>query len=191
MSVQGVTQTRRVNIDVAFLQQYSQILQSKAETLQNEIYALAGETFNIASPKQLGNILFDKLHIIDNAKLTKSKQYQTGEEVLQKLKFKHPVIEKILDYRGVSKLKSTYVDAFPLLVNKNTHRLHTRFNQTITATGRLSSSNPNLQNIPIRDAQGREIRKAFIPADGEHVLLAADYSQIELRGGGLRLFSAW
>lgn len=170
-----------VNIDVAFLQQYSQILQSKAETLQNEIYALAGETFNIASPKQLGNILFDKLHIIDNAKLTKSKQYQTGEEVLQKLKFKHPVIEKILDYRGVSKLKSTYVDAFPLLVNKNTHRLHTRFNQTITATGRLSSSNPNLQNIPIRDAQGREIRKAFIPADGEHVLLAADYSQIELR----------
>lgn len=170
-----------VNIDVGFLRQYSQILLSKAETLQEEIYALAGETFNIASPKQLGTILFDKLHIIENAKLTKSKQYQTGEDVLQKLKFKHPVIEKILEFRGVSKLKSTYVDAFPLLVNKNTHRLHTHFNQTITATGRLSSSNPNLQNIPIRDALGREIRKAFIPADGEHLLLAADYSQIELR----------
>lgn len=170
-----------VNIDVPFLQQYSQTLQNKIDIIQNEIYALAGENFNIASPKQLGTILFDKLRIIDNAKLTKSKQYQTGEDVLQKLKFKHPIIEKILDYRGLTKLKSTYIDAFPLLVNPSTGRLHTHFNQTVTATGRLSSSNPNLQNIPIRNDQGKEIRKAFIPADTDHVLLAADYSQIELR----------
>jgi DNA polymerase-1 len=129
----------------------------------------------------LGTILFQKLRIIENAKLTKSNQFQTGEDVLQKLEQKHPVVKKILDYRGLSKLKSTYVDIFPNLVNPVTGRVHTQFNQAITATGRLSSSNPNLQNIPVRDEEGRKIREAFIPADDNHVLLAADYSQIELR----------
>jgi DNA polymerase-1 len=170
-----------VKIDVPFLKNYSIDLQREVEQVQEEIYRLAGEEFNIASPKQLGVILFEKLKIIDNAKLTKSKQYQTGEEVLQKLEHKHPIAKKILDFRGLTKLKSTYVDTFPNLVNAKTGRLHASFNQSITATGRLSSSNPNLQNIPIREEEGRRIRQAFIPADEQHVLLAADYSQIELR----------
>lgn len=170
-----------VNIDVDFLNAYSKVLEEEINNIKKEIYSLANEEFNISSPKQLGVILFEKLQIIKNAKLTKSKQYQTGEEVLQKLKHKHPIVDKILYYRGLSKLKSTYVDSFPLLVNKKTNHIHTQFNQTVTATGRLSSSNPNLQNIPIRDEGGREIRKAFIPSDEEHILLAADYSQIELR----------
>ena len=174
-------ESRGVKIDVPFLKRYSIDLQEEMEQVQQEIYRLAGEKFNIASPKQLGVILFEKLKIIENAKLTKSKQYQTGEEVLQKLEHKHPIAQKILHFRGLSKLKSTYVDAFPNLVNAETGRLHASFNQSVTATGRLSSSNPNLQNIPIREEEGRRIRKAFVPADDTHVLLAADYSQIELR----------
>ncbi|MDR1878174.1 MAG: DNA polymerase I [Bacteroidales bacterium] len=170
-----------VHLDTDFLHEYSVLLGQKADAIQHEIFELAGEEFNIASPKQLGRILFEKLHIIENAKLTKSKQYQTGEEVLQKMENKHPIVKKILEYRGLSKLKSTYVDAFPDLVNPVTKRLHAQFNQAVTATGRLSSSNPNLQNIPVRDEEGRKIREAFIPADDQHTLLAADYSQIELR----------
>ena len=170
-----------VHVDIPFLRNYSSTLQKKINHLQTEIFELAGEKFNIASPRQLGTILFEKLRIIENAKLTKSKQYQTGEEILQKLENRHPIAKKILDYRGLSKLKSTYVDAFPNLVNPITGRIHTQFNQAVTATGRLSSSNPNLQNIPVRDEEGRKIREAFIPADDNHVLLAADYSQIELR----------
>jgi len=174
-------ETAGIRVDIPFLQQYSTVLQKQVENTQKEIFNLANEEFNIASPKQLGTILFEKLRIIENAKLTKSKQYQTGEEVLQKLEHKHPIVKKILEYRGLTKLKSTYVDAFPNLVNPVTGRIHTQFNQAVTATGRLSSSNPNLQNIPIRNEEGRKIREAFIPADDEHILLAADYSQIELR----------
>ena len=174
-------ETAGVHIDTDFLHGYSQELQKQIETIQENIYSMAGEEFNIASPKQLGTILFEKLRIIENAKLTKSKQYQTGEEVLQKLEHKHPIVEKILEYRGLTKLKSTYVDAFPNLVNSATGRIHAQFNQAITATGRLSSSNPNLQNIPVRNEEGRKIREAFIPANDNYILLAADYSQIELR----------
>lgn len=174
-------ETAGVRIDIDFLYDYSATLQKQIDKIQTDIFSMAGEEFNIASPKQLGTILFDKLRIIENAKLTKSKQYQTGEEVLQKLEHKHPIVEKILEYRGLAKLKSTYVDAFPNLVNPKTGRVHTQFNQAITATGRLSSSNPNLQNIPVRDEEGRKIREAFIPKNDEYTLLAADYSQIELR----------
>ena len=174
-------ETAGIRIDIPFLRDYSVVLQKQVESIQKEIFELAGEEFNIASPKQLGTILFEKLRIIENAKLTKSKQYQTGEEVLQKLEHKHPIAKKILDYRGLSKLKSTYVDAFPNLVNSVTGRIHTQYNQAVTVTGRLSSSNPNLQNIPVRDEEGRKMREAFIPADENHLLLAADYSQIELR----------
>jgi DNA polymerase-1 len=181
VSVLAHMESTGVNLNTDFLHEYSVTLQKQIGYVQKEIFELAGEEFNISSPKQLGTILFQKLRIIDNAKLTKSKQYQTGEEVLQKLEHKHPIVKRILDYRGLSKLKSTYVDIFPNLVNPVTGRVHTQYNQAITATGRLSSSNPNLQNIPVRDEEGRKIRKAFIPADENHVLLAADYSQIELR----------
>ena len=181
VSVLAAMEDKGVKIDVPFLKTYSTELQTDIEQIQEEIFRLAGEEFNISSPKQLGVVLFEKLKIISNAKLTKSKQYQTGEEVLQKLEHKHPIVKKILDFRGLSKLKSTYVDAFPNLVNAKTGRLHASFNQSVTATGRLSSSNPNLQNIPIREEEGRRIREAFIPADENHVLLSADYSQIELR----------
>ena len=153
------------------------------EAIQKKIYELAGEEFNIASPKQLGVILFEKLKIVDSekARKTKTKQYSTGEEVLQKLSDKHEIVPAILEYRTLTKLQSTYVSALPKLVEPNTGKIHTSFNQTIAATGRLSSVNPNLQNIPIREERGREIRKSFIPSDSEHILLAADYSQIELR----------
>lgn len=170
-----------VHIDVNYLKSYSGLLQNRIMEIEKEIYSLAGESFNIASPKQLGVILFEKMKIIENAKLTKTKQYQTGEEVLQKLVSKHPIVSLILEYRGLQKLKSTYTDAFQELVNPETGRVHTSFNQAVTATGRLSSSNPNLQNIPVRNNEGKEIRKAFVPADDQHLLLAADYSQIELR----------
>ena len=148
--------------------------------LEEEIYALAGEEFNISSPRQLGNILFIKLKLDDKAKLTKTKQFITNEEILQKLVNRHPVVGKVLEYRGLKKLLTTYVETLPLLINKKTGRIHTSFNQAVAATGRLSSNNPNLQNIPVRDERGREIRKAFVPDEG-YIFLSADYSQIELR----------
>ena len=148
--------------------------------IEKKIYALAGEQFNISSPKQVGDILFGRMQITDKPKKTKTGQYITSEDVLQSLRGKSEIVKEILDYRGLKKLLGTYVDALPLLINKRTGKIHTSFNQTITATGRLSSSNPNLQNIPIRDDDGKEIRKAFIPEDG-CLFFSADYSQIELR----------
>ncbi len=170
-----------VKLDTEALEDYSLKLQKDIELIEEEIYKLAGTKFNIGSPKQLGEILFDKLKITEKAKKTKTKQYSTSEDVLSKLVDKHEIVSKILDYRSLTKLKSTYVDVFPKLISEKTGRLHASFNQTVAATGRLSSNNPNLQNIPIRTEQGREIRKAFVPADKNHILLAADYSQIELR----------
>ncbi|MCX7986487.1 MAG: DNA polymerase I [Bacteroidales bacterium] len=167
-------------LDVDYLNQYKITLQNEIIELEKEIYTLAESTFNIASPRQLGEILFEKLKIPYEAKLTKTKQYSTNEETLQQLIDKHPIVGKILDYRGLTKLLSTYVEALPKLINPHTGKIHTSFNQTLTVTGRLSSNNPNLQNIPIRDEKGREIRKAFIPSQG-NILLSADYSQIELR----------
>ncbi len=174
-------ESQGVKLDTRALGDISLKLQTDIEKVEAEIYNLAGDKFNIGSPKQLGDILFDKLKIMAKAKKTKTKQYSTSEDVLSKLVDKHEIVQRILDYRSLTKLKSTYVDAFPKLINERTGRLHASFNQTVAATGRLSSNNPNLQNIPIRTEQGREIRKAFVPADEEHVLLAADYSQIELR----------
>jgi DNA polymerase I len=170
-----------VKLDIKALEEYSVVLQQEIEKIEASIYDLAGVQFNIGSPKQLGEILFDRLKIVEKAKKTKTKQYSTSEDVLSKLLHKHEIVQKILDYRSLTKLKSTYVDSFPKLINPRTGRLHASFNQAVAATGRLSSNNPNLQNIPIRTEQGREIRKAFVPADGDHILLAADYSQIELR----------
>ena len=149
-------------------------------SLEKEIYALAGTEFNISSPKQLGDILFIRLKLDDKARVSKTKQFITNEEILQRLTSKHPIIDKVLEYRGLKKLLSTYVEALPLLVDKKTGRIHTSFNQAVAATGRLSSNNPNLQNIPVKDARGREIRKAFVPEKG-HIFLSVDYSQIELR----------
>jgi DNA polymerase-1 len=149
-------------------------------SLEKEIYSLAGTEFNISSPKQLGDILFIRLKLDDNAKVTKTRQFITNEEILQRLVHKHPIVDKVLEYRGLRKLLSTYVEALPQLVDKKTGRIHTSYNQAVAATGRLSSNNPNLQNIPVRDARGREIRKAFVPESG-HIFLSADYSQIELR----------
>ncbi len=149
-------------------------------TLEKEIYALAGTEFNISSPKQLGDILFIRLKLDENARVTKTKQFITNEEILQRLTSKHPIVDKVLEYRGLKKLLSTYVEALPLLVDKKTGRIHTSFNQAVASTGRLSSNNPNLQNIPVKDARGREIRKAFVPEKGD-IFFSADYSQIELR----------
>ena len=170
-----------VKVDVPTLQQNSETMNTELRDIEKQIYDYAGMQFNIGSPKQLGEILFEKLRIIENAKLTKSKQYQTGEEVLLKLAHKHPIVPLILEWRKLSKLKSTYIDALPQLINPKTGRIHTTFTQTVTSTGRLSSVNPNLQNIPVRTERGRDIRKAFVPSDEDHVILAADYSQIELR----------
>ena len=149
--------------------------------LEKDIYAEAEEEFNIASPKQLGEILFGKLKLVDKPKKTKTGQYSTAEDVLSYLAKDHKIIKDVLEYRGLAKLKSTYVDALPEQVEPATQRVHTDYMQTVAATGRLSSNNPNLQNIPIRTERGREVRKAFIPRDKDHVLVAADYSQIELR----------
>jgi DNA polymerase-1 len=149
-------------------------------SLEKEIYTLAGIEFNISSPKQLGDILFVRLKLDEKARVTKTKQFITNEEILQRLTNKHPIVDKVLEYRGLKKLLTTYVEALPLLVDKKTGRIHTSFNQAVAATGRLSSNNPNLQNIPVKDARGREIRKAFVPEKG-HIFLSADYSQIELR----------
>ena len=170
-----------VRIDVDALKAYSNQLSADRDVLEKEIYDLAGTSFNISSPKQLGEVLYEKLKVTDKPPRTATKQYSTAEDVLLKLKDKHPIIEKILEYRSLNKLIGTYLDSFPKLINPVTHRLHTVYNQTVTATGRLSSSNPNLQNIPIRTERGREIRKAFVARNDDYVLLAADYSQIELR----------
>ena len=170
-----------VKIDTENLQQISEAFGAEIHKIEEEIYALAGTPFNIASPKQLGEVLFERLHVDEKAKKTKTGQYATGEEVLQKLLHKHAIIQKILDYRSLTKLKSTYLDALPALVNPKDGLIHTSYNQAVTATGRLSSNNPNLQNIPVRTAQGREIRRAFVPRSEAYTLLAADYSQIELR----------
>jgi DNA polymerase I len=170
-----------VKIDSEKIRDYSHDLQKDLKTIETEIYQLAGEEFNIASPKQLGIVLFEKLKVSSNPKKTKTNQYSTGEEELVKLADKHPIINKILEFRGLNKLLNTYVDVLPDLVNSETGRLHTSFNQTITSTGRLSSNNPNLQNIPIREERGREIRRAFVASDNEHTFFSADYSQIELR----------
>ncbi|MDX5426820.1 MAG: DNA polymerase I [Bacteroidota bacterium] len=175
MEVEGV------RLDKGSLSQLSDELARDIEKLEKTIYEDAGETFNVSSPKQLGDILFDKLKLVDKPKKTKTGQYSTSEDILEDLRDAHPIVSHILDYRQMVKLKSTYVDALPALINPRTGRIHTTFNQTVAATGRLSSTNPNLQNIPIRTERGREVRKAFIPRDEEHVLLAADYSQIELR----------
>ena len=169
-----------VRLDTEALKQSSEHFTTRLQSIEKEIYTLAEGEFNIASPKQVGEILFDKLKIVEKAKKTKTGQYVTSEEVLESLRNKHDIIGKILEYRGLKKLLSTYIDALPQLINPRTGRIHTSFNQTVTATGRLSSSNPNLQNIPIRDEDGKEIRKAFIPDDGCS-FFSADYSQIELR----------
>ena len=170
-----------INVDVQGLNEFSAQLQEDITKVDAEIQALAGTKFNISSPKQVGEILFEYLKIIDKPKKTKTGQYATGEDILSKLEGKHPIVAKILDYRELVKLKSTYVDTLPLLVNEKTNRIHTTFNQVVAVTGRLSSDNPNLQNIPIRTERGRQIRKAFIPRNEDYILLSADYSQIELR----------
>ena len=174
-------ETNGVKIDIEGLKQISDEQAKEIKEIENKIYEIAGTTFNIGSPKQLGEILFEKLGIKAPAKKTKTGQYPTGEEILQKIIDESPIVQLILDYRSLTKLKSTYVDALPSLVNKDDGLIHTSFNQAVTATGRLSSNNPNLQNIPVRTDKGREIRKAFVPRDDNHILLAADYSQIELR----------
>lgn len=170
-----------VKLNTNAIEEISGKLAEDIAQIQQKIYDQAGEEFNIGSPKQLGVVLYEKIKVTDKPKLTKTKQYSTSEDVLRKMADKHPVIRDILEYRQLTKLKSTYVDALPGLINPKTGRIHTSYNQTVTATGRLSSTNPNLQNIPIRTERGREIRKAFVPRDENHVLLAADYSQIELR----------
>lgn len=167
-------------VDVRALTDYSVVLTERMNRLEQECFELAGEPFNTASPMKVGEILFDKLKIDDKAKKTKSGQYSTTEEVLMHLRDRHPLVDKILELRGIRKLLSTYVNALPELINPETGRIHTTYNQTVTATGRLSSTNPNLQNIPVRTDDGREIRRAFIPADG-NLFFSADYSQIELR----------
>jgi len=170
-----------VKLDVEALRIFAEGLREEIIKVEAEIHELAGLEFNIASPKQLGEVLFDRMKIVESAAKTKTKQYATGEEVLVRLSDKHPIIDKILDYRSLRKLLSTYVDALPLLVKPQTDKLHTSFNQTVVTTGRLSSNNPNLQNIPIREERGREIRRAFIPERSKNLFLSADYSQIELR----------
>ncbi|MDO4511143.1 MAG: DNA polymerase I [Bacteroidales bacterium] len=167
-------------IDVKALAEYADVLTEKMDRLEQECFDAAGMHFNTASPAQVGEVLFDHLHLDEKAKKTKTGQYSTTEEVLTKLRDRHPLVDKILELRGIRKLLSTYVKALPQLINPRTGRIHTTYNQTVTATGRLSSTNPNLQNIPVRDDMGREIRRAFIPADG-NVFFSADYSQIELR----------
>ncbi len=170
-----------INLDKTFLNSLSNDLDNDIKNLATKIYSAAGEEFNIASPKQLGEILFNKLKLVDKPKKTKTGQFSTAEDVLSYLAKDHEIIQNVLDYRGLSKLKSTYVDALPEQVEESTGRVHTDYMQTVAATGRLSSNNPNLQNIPIRTERGRQVRKAFVPRSEEYTLLAADYSQIELR----------
>ena len=169
-----------VTIDEKSLKESSVKMTAEMDNIANEIYSLAGHSFNISSPKQVGEVIYNELNLVEKVKKTKGGQMSTSEDVLISLKSKHPIIEKILDYRGVKKLLSTYIDALPEIVNSHTGKIHTSFNQTVTSTGRLSSSNPNLQNIPVRDNMGREIRRCFVASD-DCVFLSADYSQIELR----------
>ena len=170
-----------INLDVPFLEELSKNLTVDIQKLEEAIFNAAGETFNLASPKQLGPILFDKLKLVDKPKKTKTGQYSTAEDVLSYLAKEHPIVSDILDWRSLKKLQNTYVEALPKEINPKTGRVHTKYNQAVAATGRLSSNNPNLQNIPIRTPRGQQVRKAFIPRDENHILMAADYSQIELR----------
>lgn len=170
-----------IRVDENFLNEYSVELGNEAKEAEERVYAQAGVRFNLASPKQLGEVLFDKLELDAKAKKTKTGQYKTGEDILQKLAAKHEIVDDILTFRQLTKLKNTYVDTLPSLINPNTGRVHTNYAQAVAVTGRLSSNNPNLQNIPIRTEKGREIRKAFVPRDENHVLVSADYSQVELR----------
>lgn len=180
LKVLAIMERTGVRIDSEALKQSSIILTEEMGLLEKEIHEIAGFEFNVSSPMQVGEVLFDRLKLDDKAKKTKTGQYSTAEDVLEKICSKHPIIGKILDYRGLRKLLSTYIDALPQLISPVTGKVHTSYNQTVAATGRLSSTNPNLQNIPIRDAQGKEIRKAFIP-DADSLFLSVDYSQIELR----------
>ena len=170
-----------INLNVKFLKELSKTLNADISILEKDIFEEVGETFNLASPKQLGVILFEKLKLVDKPKKTKTGQYSTAEDILSYLSKEHPIVAKILEWRSLQKLENTYVSALPNDLNPNTKRIHTVYNQAVAATGRLSSNNPNLQNIPIRTPRGQEVRKAFIPRDNDHTLMAADYSQIELR----------
>ena len=170
-----------INLDVIMLQEFSKELTEEIKLIENKIFEYSEEEFNIASPKQMGEILFDKMQIVEKVKKTKSGQYSTSEETLSKLKGVHPIIDLILEFRGLQKLLTTYVNALPQLIDDTSGRIHTTFNQSVAATGRLSSVNPNLQNIPIRTEKGRKMREAFVPRNSDFELLAADYSQIELR----------
>ncbi|HLI93368.1 MAG TPA: DNA polymerase I, partial [Puia sp.] len=170
-----------IRVDMEFLREYSKELEREARQAEEKVYQQAGERFNLSSPKQLGEVLFEKMQLDPKAKKTKTGQYATGEDVLLKLAVRHQIVDDILAFRELTKLRSTYVDALPLMINRKTGRVHTSYAQAVAVTGRLSSNNPNLQNIPIRTERGREIRKAFIPRNDEYVLVSADYSQIELR----------
>ncbi len=170
-----------VKVDMDFLNQYSKELETEAKRCEESVYSQAGVRFNLSSPKQLGEVLFEKLQLDAKGRKTKGGQYSTGEDVLLKLSHQNKIVEDILGFRELTKLKSTYVDALPQIINKRTGRVHTSYGQAIAVTGRLSSNNPNLQNIPVRTERGREIRKAFIPRDCDHTIISADYSQIELR----------
>jgi len=170
-----------IRVDMEFLREYSKELERDARQAEERVYQQAGERFNLSSPKQLGEILFERMQLDPKAKKTKTGQYATGEDVLLKLAARHQIVDDILAFRELTKLRSTYVDALPEMINRKTGRVHTSYAQSVAVTGRLSSNNPNLQNIPIRTERGREIRKAFIPRNEEYLLVSADYSQIELR----------
>jgi len=181
MSVLAEMELEGINVDAKYLQSLSKDLNSDILELETKIYGEAEIEFNLASPKQLGEVLFDHLKLVEKPKKTKTGQYKTSEDVLSYLAPDHEIIANILEWRGLVKLKNTYVDALPNEINKNTGRIHTTYSQAVAATGRLSSNNPNLQNIPIRTERGKQVRKAFVPRDKNYTLLAADYSQIELR----------
>ena len=170
-----------INIDTEYLKELSETITKDIQVLETSIYSQAGEDFNLASPKQLGIVLFEKMNLVEKPKKTKTGQYATGEDILSKLATEHDIIKEIIEWRGLVKLKSTYIDALPNEVNPKTKRIHTTYAQTVAATGRLSSTNPNLQNIPIRTARGKQVRESFVPKDENYILFAADYSQIELR----------